>query len=171
MTTVGKKCLFPFKYSNDTHPELTYKICSSLDVYRPWCPTLLNENLEVLEWGDCLDDCPTEAVQKVCIDEPNFPIMADGSDRAVNYTANYTLGSGLVTDEVKSISLIFDKCSMLLETIWPWNHGLWTANEGINQRNFGLMRQAKYTLAVPRKLRLGVDFQPCSESDFLTGRL
>ena len=101
MTTVGKKCLFPFKYSNDTHPELTYKICSSLDVYRPWCPTLLNENLEVLEWGDCLDDCPTEAVQKVCIDEPNFPIMADGSDRAVNYTANYTLGSGLVTDEVK----------------------------------------------------------------------
>ena len=103
MTTVGKKCLFPFKYSNDTHPELTYKICSSLDVYRPWCPTLLNENLEVLEWGDCLDDCPTEAVQKVCIDEPNFPIMADGSDRAVNYTANYTLGSGLVTDEVKSM--------------------------------------------------------------------
>ena len=103
MTTVGKKCLFPFKYSNDTHPELTYKICSSLDVYRPWCPTLLNENLEVLEWGDCLDDCPTEAVQKVCIDEPNFPIMADGSDRAVNYTANYTLGSGLVTDEVKPI--------------------------------------------------------------------
>ena len=103
MTTVGKKCLFPFKYSNDTHPELTYKICSSLDVYRPWCPTLLNENLEVLEWGDCLDDCPTEAVQKVCIDEPNFPIMADGSDKAVNYTANYTLGSGLVTDEVNSM--------------------------------------------------------------------
>ena len=74
---------------------------------------------EVLEWGDCLDDCPTEAVQKVCIDEPNFPIMADGSDRAVNYTANYTLGSGLVTDEVKPISSIFDKCSMLLQTIWP----------------------------------------------------
>ena len=26
--------------------------------------------------------------------------MADGADRAVNYTANYTRGSGLVTDEV-----------------------------------------------------------------------
>ena len=42
-------------------------------------------------------------MQKVCIDEPNFPLMADGADRAVNYTANYTRGSGLVTDEVISI--------------------------------------------------------------------
>ena len=99
MTTVGKKCLFPFKYSNDTD-TYTYTICSGLDVYRPWCPTKLSENLEVIEWGDCLDDCPTEQIQKVCIEEPNFPIMADGSDRAVNYTANYTKGSGLVTDEV-----------------------------------------------------------------------
>ena len=100
MTTVGKKCLFPFKYKNDSNPDLTYQICSSLDVYRPWCPTKLDESLWVLEWGDCLDDCPSEIPRKVCIDEPNFPIMADGSDQAVNYTANYTLGSGFVTDEV-----------------------------------------------------------------------
>lgn len=100
MTNTGKKCLFPFRYSNDTHPELTYKICSSLDVYRPWCPTKLDDSLFVLEWGDCLPDCPSEPPNTVCLDEPEFPLMADGTDRAVNYTANYTRGSGVVTDEL-----------------------------------------------------------------------
>ena len=32
------------------------------------------------------------------------------------------------------------------------------------------MRHAKYALAVPKNLGVGVDFRPCSESDFLTGR-
>ena len=32
------------------------------------------------------------------------------------------------------------------------------------------MWQTKYALAVPKILGLGVDFRPCSEGDFLTGR-
>ena len=32
------------------------------------------------------------------------------------------------------------------------------------------MWQTKYAFAVPENLGLGVDFRPCSEGDFLTGR-
>ena len=32
------------------------------------------------------------------------------------------------------------------------------------------MWQTKYALAIPKNLGVGVDFQPCSEGDFLTGR-
>ena len=38
-------------------------------------------------------------------------------------------------------------------------------------RKFGQMWQTKYALAVPKNLGVGVDFWPCSEGDFLTGRL
>ena len=106
MTITGQKCLFPFRYFNDTDPELTYKICSSLDVYRPWCPTKLDDNLNVLEWGDCLEDCPSEPVNSVCLEEPQFPMFSDGSDRSLNFTANYTRGIGVVTDEVVASLLI-----------------------------------------------------------------
>ena len=53
MTTEGKQCLFPFKYRNKTDDtsghddaewtELEYTKCSTLDIYRPWCPTSKNE--------------------------------------------------------------------------------------------------------------------------------
>ena len=100
-TITGKKCLFPFKYMNQSHPDLTYKICSSLDVYRPWCPTKLDDQLNVLEWGDCMEHCPTEEVNSACIEEPEFPIFSDGSGLYVNYTSNYERGSGKVTNEVR----------------------------------------------------------------------
>ena len=47
-------------------------------------------------------------------------------------------------------------------------HGLRTPNEGINQKiwKFGPMWQAKYALAVPKDLGVGVDFWPWSEGDF-----
>ena len=32
------------------------------------------------------------------------------------------------------------------------------------------MWQTKYALAVPKNLGVGIDFRPCSEGDFLTGR-
>ena len=32
------------------------------------------------------------------------------------------------------------------------------------------MWQTKYASAVPKNLGAGVDFRPCSEGDFLTGR-
>ena len=47
MTTEGRQCLFPFKYRNrtddDTTTELIFNKCSTLDIYRPWCPTSKNE--------------------------------------------------------------------------------------------------------------------------------
>ena len=104
MTNSGKKCLFPFIYGNDTHPELTYKICSGLDVYRPWCPTKLSPDLHVLEWGDCIDDCPKEPINSACLEDPQFPIFADGSDQAVNYTSNYTTGRSVVTNELDYVA-------------------------------------------------------------------
>ena len=99
MTTKGKKCLFPFLYKNDTHPLLTYKICSGLDVYRPWCPTNLDDNMNVLEWGDCLEDCPTEPYDSACLQDPIFPATADGTTVSVNYTTDYTPGVSVVTSE------------------------------------------------------------------------
>ena len=99
MTTKGKKCLFPYIYNNETHPSLSYTICSGLDVYRPWCPTKLDDALNVVEWGDCMDDCPSEPINSACLSDPMFPLIADGSDAAVNYTTNYTTGISVVTDE------------------------------------------------------------------------
>ncbi len=39
MTKTGKQCIFPFTFKNDTSPVLEYNVCSTLDVYKPWCPT------------------------------------------------------------------------------------------------------------------------------------
>ena len=51
-------------------------------------------------------------------------------------------------------------------------HGLRTPNEGINERNLKIWanKQTKNALVVPKDLGEGVDFRPCSEDDFLTGR-
>ena len=43
--------------------------------------------------------------------------------------------------------------------------GLWTPNEGINQRYL-----KNWALAVPKNLGVGVNFRPCSEGYFLSGR-
>ena len=107
LTTTGKKCLFPFKYMNTSHPDLTYKICSTLDAYRPWCPTVLDEQLNVIEWGDCMDYCPTEPVNSACLEEPEFPVFSDGTGLTANYTSTYERGSGIVTDEVCENILFF----------------------------------------------------------------
>ena len=50
--------------------------------------------------------------------------------------------------------------------------GLWTPNEGINQRNLKIWAdvQTKYASAVPKNLGVGVNFRPCSEGYFLSGR-
>ena len=112
---------------NTSHPDLTYTICSTLDayryvqipknqnlvlfrfvlktenlslLYRPWCPTELDEQLNVIEWGDCMDYCPTEPVNSACLEEPEFPVFSDGTGLTANYTSTYERGSGIVTDEV-----------------------------------------------------------------------
>ena len=52
-------------------------------------------------------------------------------------------------------------------------HGLRTPNEGINQKkseNLGRCGRQNMLRAVPKYLGVGVDFRPCSEDNFLTGR-
>ena len=56
----------------------------------------------------------------------------------------------------------------------PSAHGLRTPNEGINQRNLKIWADVAdklYASAVRKNLGVGVDFRPCSEGDFLIGRL
>ena len=106
MTIYGKQCIFPFKYSNSTNEDLTYKRCSTLDVYRPWCATKVDEAMNVVEWGDCLEDCPMEEVNSACLSDPEFPAIADGSGIFVNYTTNFVRNLGVVVDEVLSASLV-----------------------------------------------------------------
>ena len=50
------------------------------------------------------------------------------------------------------------------------NHGLRTPNEGINIWKIGPMWQTKYASAVSKNLGLGLNFRPCSEGYFLSGR-
>ena len=45
-------------------------------------------------------------------------------------------------------------------------HGLRTPNEGMIQRNLKIWAD----VAVPKDFGVGVDFWPCSDGDFLTGR-
>ena len=46
-TTLGKQCLFPFTYRNVSdvavETNLTYNRCTTMDIFRPWCPTGTNE--------------------------------------------------------------------------------------------------------------------------------
>ena len=51
-------------------------------------------------------------------------------------------------------------------------HGLRTPNESINQRNLKIMADVADKICFGRTkiLGVGVDFQLCSEGDFLTGR-
>ena len=51
------------------------------------------------------------------------------------------------------------------------DHGLRTPNEGINDKNLKIWADVatKYALAVPKNLRVGVDFRPISEGDFFSG--
>ena len=43
MSKSGQQCIFPFKYrtkdASGVFVNLTYKACSSADIFTPWCPT------------------------------------------------------------------------------------------------------------------------------------
>ncbi len=43
LTKHGRECVFPFRHNRTAldggQEEVTYRTCSSLDVYHPWCPT------------------------------------------------------------------------------------------------------------------------------------
>ena len=58
---------------------------------------------------------------------------------------------------------------------WGWGegvHGLQTSNEGINQRNLKIWADVadKICFGRTQQLGMGVNFRPCSDGDFLTGR-
>ena len=74
-------------------------------MYRPWCPTKLDDALNVLEWGDCMEDCAMEVVNSACLNDPEFPQFSDGTGVAVNYTTDFILGYGAVVDEEASAGL------------------------------------------------------------------
>ena len=64
----------------------------------------LSSSGAIVEWGECLQDCPQEDVSSVCIMEPDFPKFADDTPGSVNYTSNYKYGSGVPTRDVRSLS-------------------------------------------------------------------
>ncbi len=128
-TLEGKQCIFPFQYFNvsddGTRTDLTYTKCTTLDIYRPWCPTgqrkfgasdrsfigpfvliftEVNANDEILSWGECIESCPQEVPETVCLDEPLFPPYSFFGEPYVNFTADYVQGSG---EETKDVSLHF----------------------------------------------------------------
>ena len=65
-----------------------------------------------------------------------------------------------------------DTLRCLFHIIYGHFHGLRTPNEGTNQRYLKIWAdaQTKYAPAVTKNLGVGVDFGPCREGDFLTGR-
>ena len=56
--------------------------------------------------------------------------------------------------------------------VWEGVHGLQTSNEGINQRNLKIWADVadKICFGRTQQLGMGVNFRPCSDGDFLTGR-
>ncbi len=100
MTVDGRQCIFPFLFGNDTYPYMEYKICSALDIHRPWCPTMLNIDRSIAEWGECLPDCPSDEYSPVCYDDPEPPSFSDGHGGTVNFTTNHPMEVGKVTAEV-----------------------------------------------------------------------
>jgi hypothetical protein len=77
--------------------------------------TELSDSGAIVEWGECLPDCPQEEVSSVCIFEPEFPKFSDGTPGTANYTSSYKYGSGLPTLDVRTLntikSLKFNKVS------------------------------------------------------------
>ena len=52
------------------------------------------------------------------------------------------------------------------------HHGLWTPHEVINQRNLKIWADVadKICFGRTQQLGMGVNFRPCSDGDFPTGR-
>ena len=58
-------------------------------------------NDEILEWGECLLDCPHEPIQIACLSEPLFPDYAIGEEELLtNFTASYEKGSDAISLDV-----------------------------------------------------------------------
>ena len=60
-----------------------------------------NETLEVMEWDECLPDCPSQAPEYVCQEDPIFPQLVYGGGPNKNYTTDYDPDAAMVTSEVR----------------------------------------------------------------------
>ena len=80
--------------------NLTFTSCSSLHVFTPWCPTKIdNVTNEIIEWDECLDDCPHQKPEIVCLEDPEFPSYVDGEGQEANFTSDYEPDVGLIMKE------------------------------------------------------------------------
>ena len=59
----------------------------------------LDSNGDIVRWGYCLEDCPSEEIRVACLDEPLFPILVEDDGYYQNSTSSYVAGSGQVTLE------------------------------------------------------------------------
>ena len=99
LTIDGRQCKFPFVFGNASHPKSEHHACSTLGLHKPWCATEVNEDNSVVEWGECLADCPSEMVQVVCMEDPVMPLLSDGSGRIVNFSTSFEFGMERITYE------------------------------------------------------------------------
>ena len=57
------------------------------------------DGITILEWGNCMPDCPRDDVEPVCLEEPMRPAFGDNV-LSVNYTTDYEFGMTKPTAEV-----------------------------------------------------------------------
>ena len=62
----------------------------------------LTDDLQVVEWGDCLPDCPTQEINPVCLMDPQMPALENEDyPRSKNYSTDFIFGVGTVTKGVQ----------------------------------------------------------------------
>ena len=49
----------------------------------------LDADGEILEWDECLDDCPREEPEVICVDDPPYPILVNWTGLEVNFTTDF----------------------------------------------------------------------------------
>ena len=50
----------------------------------------LTDDLQVVEWGDCLPDCPTQEINPVCMNDPIAPALKTTEyPESKNYTTEF----------------------------------------------------------------------------------
>ncbi|XP_059089355.1 uncharacterized protein LOC131885347 [Tigriopus californicus] len=104
LTKRGLSCVFPFKYFNftedGTKSEITYHYCASLDIFSPWCATVVSATGEVIEWDECVSDCPHEPPEMVCEMDPPTPTIVSVLGATTNFSTTHEFGVDTVVSEL-----------------------------------------------------------------------
>eukprot|EP00095_Tigriopus_kingsejongensis_P007775 maker-scaffold154_size301342-snap-gene-2.20 protein:Tk07775 transcript:maker-scaffold154_size301342-snap-gene-2.20-mRNA-1 annotation:"macrophage mannose receptor 1-like" len=111
MTKQGHQCVFPFTYFNTsldgTVTPITYTRCATLDIHRAWCPTTLDPLGQIVAWDECLDDCPFEEPEVVCVKDPPSPSLIFEHGVEVNFSSNFDSNQGLLA---KELDFVYFRC-------------------------------------------------------------